>query len=197
LGGSTAELAEQKHWRTFLDGLYKKDWVVYAKPPFAGPEHVFRYLGRYTHRVAISNHRLLDFQDGRVSFTVKNYAQSGQRSVMHLDAVEFLRRFLLHVLPKGYTRIRHFGICAARNLRTKLEAARRLLAALNASHPLPIPQERSEENRPWWKRFLDRTGIDLLACTHCAAGRLIRRRPIEPVYALPPMGAAAGFLNSS
>lgn len=190
LGGSTAELAEQKHWRAFLDGLYKKEWVVYAKPPFAGPEHVFRYLGRYTHRVAISNHRLLDFQNGRVSFTVKNYAQQGQRGVMHLDAVEFLRRFLLHVLPKGYTRIRHFGICAARNVHTKLEVARRLLAVLNTS-PLPVTQEKSEEKRPWWKRFLDRTGVDLLACAHCASGRLIRRWRIEPA------GAAAGSLNSS
>jgi hypothetical protein len=197
LGGSTAELAEQQHWRTFLDGLYKKDWVVYAKPPFAGPEYVFRYLGRYTHRVAISNHRLVDFDDGRVSFTVKNYAQQGQRTVMHLDAVEFLRRFLLHVLPKGYTRIRHFGLCAGRNLHTKLEAARRLLATLLPLHPLPVLPSGDPDGRPWWKRFLDRTGIDLLACTHCATGRLIRRRQIEPLCAVPSTGAAAGFVNSS
>jgi Putative transposase len=144
--------------------------AVYAKPPFAGPEHVFRYLGRYTHRVALSNHRLVDFHDGRVSFTIKNYAQPGQRTVMHLDAVEFLRRFLLHVLPKGYTRIRHFGLCAGRNLHTKLEAARRLLTTLHHRYVLPISRSANKDNRPWWKRFLDRTGIDLLACTHCTSG---------------------------
>jgi hypothetical protein len=197
LHGSTAELAEQKPWRSFLNGLYKKNWVVYAKPPFAGPEHVFRYLGRYTHRVAISNHRLVDFHDGRVSFTIKNYAQPGQRMVIHLDALEFLRRFLLHVLPKGYTRIRHFGLCAGRNLHTKLEAARRLLTTLHHRYVLPISRSADKDNRPWWKRFLDRTGIDLLACTHCTSGRLIRRGQIEPVYPVPPPGVAAAFVNSS
>jgi hypothetical protein len=192
LGGSTAELAEQKHWRTFLDGLYNKHWVVYAKPPFAGPEHVFRYLGRYTHRIAISNHRLVAFDNGRVSFTMKDYAQHGRRKVMSLDAVEFLRRFLLHVLPKGYTRLRHFGLCAARNLHTKLEAARAMLTADNARPAV-------KDDRPWWKRFLDRTGIDLLACPHCTAGRLIRLRHIEPLgrIFLLPTGADTRFANSS
>ena len=195
LGGTTAELAEQKHWRTFLEGLYHKPWVVYAKPPFAGPEHVFRYLGRYTHRIAISNHRLVAFDNGRVSFTMKDYAQQGLRKVMNLDAVEFLRRFLLHVLPKGYTRLRHFGLCAARNVRTKLEAARGMLAVDN-TRPLLPP---IKDDRPWWKRFLDRTGIDLLACPHCPAGRLIRLRRMEPLgrIFLLPIGADTPFANSS
>lgn len=195
LGGTTAELAEQKHWRTFLEGLYHKPWVVYAKPPFAGPEHVFRYLGRYTHRIAISNHRLVAFDNSRVSFTMKDYAQQGLRKVMNLDAVEFLRRFLLHVLPKGYTRLRHFGLCAARNVRTKLEAARGMLAVDN-TRPLLPP---IKDDRPWWKRFLDRTGIDLLACPHCPAGRLLRLRRIEPLgrIFLLPIGANTPFANSS
>ena len=197
LGGSTAELAERKCWRSFLDQLYKKNWVVYAKPPFAGPQHVFRYLGRYTHRVAISNHRLLNLENGKVSFTVKNYARDGQRHILHLDAVEFLRRFLLHVLPKGYTRIRHFGLCAARNLYTKLETARRLLSEWKAGCALPNPQRGNKLSQPWWKRFLDRTGIDLLACTYCATGRLVRRQRIEPAYAAPTIHAAAVFQNSS
>jgi len=93
LDGSSAISAEQKHWRTFLDGLYHQHWVVYAKPPFAGPEQVFRYLGRYTHRIAISNHRLVAFDNGRVSFTMKDYAQQGQLKVMSLDAVEFIPAF--------------------------------------------------------------------------------------------------------
>ena len=196
MGGSTAELTEHKPWRKFLDGLYHKDWVVYAKPPFAGPEHVFRYLGRYTHRVAISNHRLVAFDNGRVSFTLKDYTQPGPRKVMSLDAVEFLRRFLLHVLPKGYTRIRHFGLCAGRNLYTKLEAARRMLASLTAS-PAPAVLSGGKDERSWWKRFLDRTGIDLLVCPHCALGRLVRRRQIEPFCFLLPTGAETRFANSS
>jgi hypothetical protein len=100
--------------------------------------------------------------------------QHGQRKVMSLDAVEFLRRFLLHALPKGYTRLRHFGLCAARNLHTKLDAARGMLMADNARPAV-------KDDRPWWKRFLDRTGIDLLACPRCTAGRLIRLRHIEPL----------------
>jgi len=194
LGGSTAAWAEPKLWRTFLDGLYHKNWVVYAKPPFAGPEHVFRYLGRYTHRIAISNQRLVAFDNGRVSFTMKDYAQQGRPKVLSLDAIEFLRRFLLHVLPKGYTRLRHFGLCAARNLHTKLDAARGMLAANNASPPLaPV-----KDDRPWWERLLDRTGIDLLACPHCAAGRLIPLRRIQPLVRLPlPTSADTPFANSS
>jgi Putative transposase len=91
LAGSTAELIDQQHWRTFLDGLYHKHWVVYAKPPFAGPDHVFRYLGRYTHRIAISNHRLVAFDNGRVSFTMKDYTQQGLFKVMsYLKHEDFL-----------------------------------------------------------------------------------------------------------
>ena len=195
LAGSTAELTDQQHWRTFLDGLYHKHWVVYAKPPFAGPDHVFRYLGRYTHRIAISNHRLVAFDNGRVSFTMKDYTQQGLCKVLSLDAVEFIRRFLLHVLPKGYTRLRHFGLCAARNIRTKLEAARGILAVDNNRPLLPL----IKDDRPWCQRFLDRTGIDLLACPHCTAGRLIQLRRIEPVgrTSMPPIGTDTPFANSS
>jgi hypothetical protein len=183
---STAELNDPLRWRHFLDPLYRKKWVVYAKPPFAGPEHVFRYLGRYTHRVAISNHRIVALENGRVTFTYKNYSAQGQRQQMTLDAGEFIRRFLLHVLPKGFTRIRHFGLCAGRQIRTKWKVARALLTA--ASSPTPqqsIPVGALAEDRPWWKRLFDRTGIDVMACPHCDNGRLVRRHQLPPSSGSP------------
>lgn len=127
--GGIAELADPANFKTWLDGLYRKEWVVYAKPPFGGPSRVLRYLGRYTHRVAISNHRLVSMADGRVSFLWKDYAHGCRRRVMTLSAVEFLRRFLMHVLPKGFVRIRHYGLLANRHRREKLSLCRDLLAA--------------------------------------------------------------------
>jgi hypothetical protein len=113
-GGSTALLANDADWHALRDALYNKKWVVYAKPPFGGPEHVFNYLGRYTHRVAISNHRLVALEHGRVTFSYKDYADGDKRKLMTVSAAEFLRRFLLHVLPEGFTRIRHYGLYAHR-----------------------------------------------------------------------------------
>ena len=147
-------------------------WVVYAKAPFGGAEQVFRYLGRYTHRVAISNHRIVDLSDGKVTFTVKDYKDGARNKTMTLDATEFLRRFLLHVLPKGFVRIRHYGLCASRNVNTKLVAARRLL---EPAAPCDSPQPAmAPEPAPWWERFREHTGIDVMACPSCG-GRLVRR----------------------
>ncbi len=179
--GATTELNDPLQWRRFLDQLYRKNWVVYAKPPFASPQHVFRYLGRYTHRVAISNHRILALENGQVTFTYKNYSAQGERQQMSLDALEFIRRFLLHVLPKGFTRIRHFGLCAGRQIRTKWEIARMLLTTTTtAAAQLSTPAVATPDDRPWWKRLLDRTGIDLMACPHCEHGRLVRQHELPP-----------------
>jgi predicted RNA-binding Zn-ribbon protein involved in translation (DUF1610 family) len=109
------------------------DWVVYAKPPAGGPEQVLKYLARYTHRVAISNHRLVAFEVGEVTFRWKDYARAGKRKVMKLKAVEFIRRFLLHVLPAGFVRIRHYGFLANRVCQEKLELCRSLLLDAAAS----------------------------------------------------------------
>jgi Putative transposase len=97
-----------------LRRLHRQDWVVYAKPAFGGPEQVLRYLGHYTHRVAISNHRIVAFDGERVTFRCKNYARGSKQRTMTLSAIEFLRRFFLHVLPKRFVRIRHFGFLANR-----------------------------------------------------------------------------------
>ncbi len=192
LAGSTAELSQPRAWRQFLDPLYKKNWVVYAKPPFASPEYVFRYLGRYTHRVAISNQRILALDNGQVTFTLKNYSAAGHREQMTVEAVEFIRRFLLHVLPQAFTRIRHFGLCAGRNVRTKLQTARTVLTALTPTAPQPPASTASEKDgRPWWQRLLDRTGIDILVCPSCGRGRLARCGDVQPLDSSAPDGPHA------
>jgi hypothetical protein len=124
--GRTEDLGDPRAFAQLHRQLYEKNWVVYAKRPFGGADQVFRYLGRYTHRVAIANSRLVSMDDEHVRFRYKDYATDAHK-VMTLEAEEFIRRFLLHVLPKRFVRIRHFGILAGRNVLTKLERARHLI----------------------------------------------------------------------
>jgi hypothetical protein len=126
--GPCAALADEKHFGQLLRRLYQKDGVVYAKPAFGGPRQVLRYLGRYTHRVAISNHRLTSFDGERVTFRWKDYAHGSKTRQMTLLATEFLRRFFLHVLPRGFVRIRHFGFLAHRFRAARVKLCRQLLA---------------------------------------------------------------------
>ena len=123
----TAPLADARCFAAFLTQLRATAWVVDAKRPFAGPERVLRYLGRDTHRIAISNARLISLADGIVRFHWKDYADHGRTKVMALGIEEFLRRFLLHVLPRGFVRIRHFGLLANRHRRATIARARHLL----------------------------------------------------------------------
>ena len=127
--GTLAHLAERRAFLRHLSPVRKKNWIVYAKPPFAGPEAVLAYLSRYTHRVAISNSRLIGFDDAGVTFRYKNYRCDGadRQQVMTLAADEFIRRFLLHVLPRGFHRIRHYGLLAASSRKTSIDLARKLL----------------------------------------------------------------------
>ena len=138
--GSLRSLAEPRAFARFLQTLHRHKWVVYAKKPFGGPEHVLRYLAQYTHRVAISNHRLVSFDEEKVAFRWRDYAHGNKKRKMTLTAHEFIRRFLLHVLPRGFVRIRHFGWMANR-CRRKLAALCRLLlqagALPMASPPTP------------------------------------------------------------
>ena len=113
LAGATESLRDPAQWHTFVDALFETDWIVYAKPAFGGASAVLRYLGRYTHRVAISNHRLIAFDGERVTFHWKDYAHGNQWRTMTLTAMEFLRRFVQHVLPRGFVRIRQFGYLAS------------------------------------------------------------------------------------
>jgi hypothetical protein len=141
--GSLQELARPERFRQLMRELFSKEWVVYVKPPFGGAEHVLHYLARYTHRVAISNHRLVAFKDDRVSFRWKDYAAGGKQKIMTVSSDEFLRRFLIHVLPKGLVRIRHFGLFANRRRADSLLRCRLLLSAkAPPQQPAPSYQPR-------------------------------------------------------
>jgi Putative transposase/Transposase zinc-binding domain len=139
LRGPAAPFSSRACFEQLMDKLGNKKWYVYAKPPFGGPEHVLRYLGRYTHRMAISNHRLIAFDGERVSFRWRDYAHGGKQRVMTLDAVNFLCRFFLHVLPKGFVRIRRYGLLSNRFRQQLLPLARTLLAAQGREPLLPPP----------------------------------------------------------
>jgi len=126
--GQSKHLAEGDHFASLLNEVSKLEWVVYAKRPFGGPVQVLKYLARYTHRVAISNHRLVSLSEGEVTFRWKDYADENAVKEMTLDVREFTRRFLLHILPRGFVRIRHYGLLANRYRTERLECCRRLLA---------------------------------------------------------------------
>jgi putative transposase len=161
--GGTLDLADRHAFSGFLGRLRAIDWVVYAKRPFAGPEQVLDYLGRYTHRVALSNDRLVEHRDGRVKFRWKDYADHDRVKVMTLEADEFLRCFLLHVVPCGFMRIRHFGLLANRTRRRALVQCRKLLRQLP---PEPAPFESVI-------RLVQRlAGVDLSRCPVCGEGRM-------------------------
>ena len=151
----------------YLAPVEHAEWVVYAKAPFGGPQHVLEYLGRYTHRVAISNNRLLDFTDGTVTFQWKDYRHESRNKVMRLDAQEFVRRFLLHVLPSGFQRIRHYGLLANCHREAKLEQSRQLLAA-----PAPVA-ELPAEPLDYRDRYERLTGVSLRDCPHCHQGHMV------------------------
>jgi hypothetical protein len=140
LAGSQKELADPRRFAGWIGTLREVDWVVYAKRPFGGPEHVLKYLARYTHRVAITNHRLVGLDEQRVSFRWKDYADGNTPKVMTVDGVEFVRRFLQHVLPTGFVRIRHFGFLANRCRDERLARCRALLG-----HPTPPPARPADE----------------------------------------------------
>jgi hypothetical protein len=170
--GSLAPLAEPATFARWLDQLRQPDWVVYAKRRFAGPGQVLEYLGRYTHRVALSNDRLLSLADGIVRFRWKDYADHDRVKVMALDADEFIRRFLLHVVPDGFVRIRHFGLLANRTRRAKLARCRELLA------PAPAPPASLRESAP--ALMLRLTGLDITRCAVCQRGQLRRTEILAP-----------------
>ena len=150
-----APLQDAQAFDQFLAPAASAEWVVYAKAPFGGPEQVLDYLGRYTHRVAISNSRLVDFSDGSVAFRWKDYRHDSQPKVMRLPAAEFMRRFLLHVLPSGFQRIRHYGLLANRTREAKLERCRELLGV---APPAPSEHDQDEDYRD---RYLRLTGLSL------------------------------------
>ena len=167
--GKLAELSTQRAFHSLLHSLRRREWVVYSKPPFGGPEHVLKYLARYTHRVAISNGRLLSLENGQVRFRWRDSRHNNRSGIMILDAVEFIRRFLLHVLPSGFVKIRHFGLLANRSRRKALALCRiHLNASTHDVNALLTEQQKSALNR---------------SCPQCKRGTLhvvARYSAVEP-----------------
>ena len=165
---SSLELLRTRHaFDHHITSVRKTDWVVYAKPPFAGPEDVLKYVARYTHRVAISNDRLLDLEDGKVQFRWKDYRNGSRCKTMALAAEEFIRRFLLHVLPEGFQRIRHYGFLANRYRAQKLALCRQLLQM-----PPPAATD-AEVKKDYRDRYEELTGVSLKTCPVCRRGQMV------------------------
>jgi hypothetical protein len=169
-----ADLADPAAFTARLDALARMEWVVFAKPPLGGPAQVLAYLGRYTHRVAIANSRLVGLADGQVSFTWKDYRHDGKTKVMTLEADEFIRRFLQHTLPDGFHRIRHIGFLANCHRAEKLALCRELLAAPPPAVPNEVPAPRR-----WQDRLRELTGQDVEVCP-CCGGRMMTCRVLKP-----------------
>lgn len=163
--GKTAPLGTAKGFSQLLGQAENKDWIVYAKRPFAGPEQVLEYLGRYTHRVAISNHRIVSIQDDKVTFTYKDRSDKGRTKLMTLEADEFIRRFLLHILPEGYMKIRHFGFLANTCKKRNLECIHEQLGVLFEGSEL---QKQTVQ-----EMMLGLTGEDISLCPRCGKGHLV------------------------
>jgi len=171
--GDLALLAQPKTFASWLRPLFRKNWVVYCKPPFGGPEYVLQYLGRYTHRVAISNYRLISLADGQVTFRWRDSAHHNEQKVMSLSLDEFLCRFLLHVLPKGFVRIRHFGFLANRRRATLLPLCRQALAVVQ---PQTQPEaSTAKETRPLW--LCPKCGAPMVVIERLTAAQLQLRSP--------------------
>jgi Putative transposase/Transposase zinc-binding domain len=150
--GMLRQLAQPKLFRSLIRQLHGLPWVAYCKPPFGGPNQVLRYLSAYTHRVAISNHRLISFRDDQVTFRWRDSAHKNKKRLLTLPVEEFLRRFLLHVLPRGFVRIRHFGFLASRRRGALLPLCKRALSAdPPASHRSAIPHEGEVQPASQWR----------------------------------------------
>lgn len=168
--GNTGCFASPNAFYKLIDTVRKKEWIAYAKRPFAGPEQVLEYLGRYTHRIAISNHRILDIQDGRVLFSYRDRSDNNRKKTMNLEAVEFIRRFLLHVLPDGFVKIRYYGFLAHRNKNRCIPLIRKLI------DPDAVDPEKIEETAA--EIMLRVTGMNISCCRACGKGTM---RPIMAI----------------
>lgn len=177
--GETKELKRKDVFDAYIDKLYKTEWVVYCKPPFGSAEHVLEYLGRYTHRVAISNNRIVALENGYVVFKWRDYSDNNTEKYMTISADEFIRRFLMHILPSKFVKIRHYGILSNRNRITKLKKCKMILKV-----------SQSKEDRDMLKLstaelILKLTGKDIFVCPICN-GKMIRKEKIEAHLSRPP-----------
>jgi hypothetical protein len=179
--GTIRKLNDAQKFKAFIKRCRKPEWVVYCKPPFGGPEQVLDYPGRYTHRVAVSNHRLVGLHEGKVTFRWRDYKNGNKLKTMTLGAPEFIRRFLLHVLPRGFVRIRHYGFLANPRREQNLSLCRQLLDVKQDLTPEPLPPQN------WMQRYERLTGesearlYELVGISYCrmdAGRRLDNERTI-------------------
>lgn len=173
--GKISHLSDPELFSQLIKKCLKTEWVVYAKPPFGGADKVLDYLGRYTHRIAISNHRLLKIEDGKVSFSLRNYQQENKAQTMTLEAEEFIRRFLLHVLPSGFMRIRYFGFLSNRHRTKKLKRCREFL------HDHQIKEKAASQSLDWKSCYEFLTGKPVDLCPFCHKGHLIPIQHLLPL----------------
>lgn len=192
--GSIQQLSQPRAFERLIQVCRNIEWVVYSKPPFGGPEKVLDYLGRYTHRIAISNHRLVSMKNGKVTFTYKNYKTGGRRQPMTLNPNEFIRRFLLHILPNGFVRIRYYGLLANCHRSPKLLLCRKLLNIPEADATSEEAGADTPEKQNWADLLLSLTGKHPLACPKCQHGHLVRIQTLPPTqfpnHTRAPPGAA-------
>ncbi len=172
--GQVEELKEASVFKRFLTNLYHQPWVVYCKPPLKHPKKVVDYLGRYTHRVALSNDRLVKLEGNEVTFRWRDSADNNTIKLLTLEALEFIRRFLLHVLPSQFVKIRYYGILSHRSRKGKLLRCKKLLGVSTSEEPKEDPKES-------WQDLLTRiTGIDPRVCPYCGKGKMIQRETLPP-----------------
>jgi hypothetical protein len=164
--GETASLGSPKSFEEMVQKLSKTDWIAYAKRPFAGPEQVLEYLGRYTHRVAISNNRIVNIDNGKIVFTYRDRQDNNEKKLMSLDANEFARRFLLHVLPQGFMKIRYFGFLSNIKKREYIPIIRQLIEPM-----ANLPKKIKETVHQIMLRV---AGIDISCCPQCQKGKMIK-----------------------
>lgn len=179
--GDVEPLKDKDKFKLFADKLYSKEWVVYCKPPFKSAEHVFEYLGRYTHRVAISNNRIVKLENGKVTFKWRDYKDGNRQKLMTVTAEEFIRRFLMHILPSRFVKIRHYGILSNRNRLLKLVKCKRSLGIVTPSNKLSISEMSTSE------LFLKLTGIDITKCPCCGKGKMVKKESFIPKNGSPPL----------
>ena len=173
-------LRTQPAFLRYLAPARKTEWVVYAKPPFAGPDEVLKYAARYTHRVAISNDRLLGLDDNKIQFRWKDYRDDNRYKTMTLAAEEFIRRFLVHVLPEGFQRIRYYGFLGNSCRKQKLARCRELLK-------MPPPPEPDHTNKDYRDRYEELTGKSLKTCPACQRGQMVVIEVLKPFLEQPPI----------
>ncbi len=187
--GNSAKYAADKEFSGLIKALRAKDWVVFSKKPFAGPQEVLEYIGRYTHRIAISNNRIVDVQDGKVTFAYRDRKDNDTLKLMTLEAGEFIRRFLLHVLPEGFMKIRHFGFLSNRYKKEKVQICRELIGD---NSPLP---ERVKKTAG--ELMLELAGIDITRCPCCREGHMAIIMEMPYPSQKSPIRSVAPYVDSS